>query len=172
VNERMINLLAQAILYEEQLKKQYATAMCDDYYKFYMSTSYRNFIPNIQNSDWSTIQRVSVDKNSNVIGYMSAEIDRDSKVVNRLGLLNFTKQINVIFAQDLIKFIKELRDRYAASKFEFMAFVGGDAERMYRKFIKRHGGNIVGTFRSTAKLIDGKYYDATMFEIMREEMKF
>ena len=165
-------MLAQAILYEEQLKKQYIAAICDDYYKFYMATSYRNFTPNVQNNDWSTIQRVSIGKDGQVIGYMSAEIDRDSKVVNRLGLLNFTKQINVIFAQDFIKFIRELRDRYDASKFGFMAFVGGDAERMYRKFIKRHGGNIVGTFKRTVKLIDGKYYDATMFEIMREDMNF
>lgn len=165
-------MLVPAILHEEQLKKNYVKAMCDDHYKFYMSTSYRSFTPNVQNNDWSTIQRVSIDKNGNVIGYMSAEIDRDSKVVNRFGLLNFTKQINVIFAQDLIKFIRELRDRYDASKFEFMAFVGGEAEQMYRKFISKHGGNIVGTLKKTSKLIDGKYYDATMFEIMREDMNF
>ena len=165
-------MLVPAILYEEQLKKQYIAAACNDHYKFYTGASYRRFTPYIQDNDWSAIQRVSVDKDGNVIGYMSAEIDRESKVVNRFGLLNFTKQINVIFAQDLIKFIRELRDRYDASKFEFMAFVGGPAEKMYRKFIKRHGGNIVGTFKKTAKLTDGKYYDATMFEIMREDMNF
>ncbi|MCK9327619.1 MAG: hypothetical protein M0P69_19145 [Bacteroidales bacterium] len=165
-------MLVPAILHEEQLKKNYAKAICDDHYKFYMATSYRNFTPDVKNSDWNTIQRVSIDKDGNVIGFMSAEINRDSKVIDRFGLLNFTKAINLIFAQDLIKFIRELRDRYDASKFEFMAFVGGEAEQMYRKFIGKHGGNIVGTMKRTSKLIDGKYYDATMFEIMREDMNF
>ena len=40
------------------------------------------------------------------------------------------------------------------------------------KFIKKHGGRIVGTYKNSTKLIDGKYYDSVMFEIMREDMNF
>lgn len=165
-------MLAQAILYEDQLKRNYIEAACDDYFKFYTGTSYRNFDIRIQQNDWNRIQRVSIDKSGNVIGYMCASFDRESKVINNIGLINFTKQVNVTFAADVIKFLRELRDDYAASKFEFVAFVGGPAEKMYKRFIAKHGGRVVGTLRRTQKLTDGKYYDSTLFEIMREEMNF
>lgn len=165
-------MLKQAILYEEQFKKEYLKAMCDDHFKFYNSCSNRNFTFSLADNDYWTIQRVSVDKNNNVIGFMSVDINRDSRVINHFGIMNFTKNINMIFAKDILKFLRELRDVYQASKFEFVAFVGGKPEAMYKRFIAKHGGRVVGTLTNTTKLLDGKYYDSTLFEIMREDMKF
>jgi hypothetical protein len=165
-------LLAPATLHEDQLTRQYKEAVCDDHFKFYMGTSYRNYNLEIQRNDWNVIQRVSIDKGGKLIGFMSASIDRESRVVGSFGILNFTKKTNIIWSMDIVKFIRELRDQYDASKFEFVGFVGSDAERMYRRFIEKHGGNIAGTLRRTALLIDGNYYDSTLFEIMREDMNF
>jgi len=165
-------LLKPAILHEDQLVRKYREAVCDDHFKFYTGTSYRNYNFEVERNDWSAIQRVSIDKNGVLIGFMSAYINRESRVVSSFGILNFTKKANLIWSIDIIKFIRELRDRYNASKFEFVAFVGSDAECMYRRFIEKHGGNVAGTLRHTAKLIDGEYYDSTLFEIMREDMHF
>jgi hypothetical protein len=165
-------VLKQAILYGNELKQKYVEAMCDDYFKFYNGCSYRNFNLDISNNDWNSIQRVSVDSNGDVIGFMSADINRDSRNIDCFGIMNFTKQPNIIFAKDLLKFMRELRDDYNANKFEFVAYVGSDAEKMYRKFISKYGGRIIGVKRRSQKLSDGKYYDSTLFEIMREEMIF
>lgn len=165
-------MLKKAILYEDQLKKKYMEAACDDYFKFYFSTSYRNFKLNICDDDWWTIQAVSIDKNNNVIGFMTADASQDSRVVKCLGIMNFTKSPNLVFAKDLLMFLRDLRDRYGAIKFEFSAFVGSDAEKMYQKFIEKHGGRVVGTFKNSSRLADGEYYDSRVFEIMRDEMNF
>lgn len=165
-------MLTRAILYEEQLKKKYIEATSDDYFKFYFSSAHRSFNLDVCNNDYWTIQMVSVDKNNNIIGFMSVSIDDDSKVVNNFGLINFTKKPNIIFSSDVMKFLRMLRDNYNASKFEFNAFVGGEGDKIYRKFIEKHGGRIVGIYKNATKLIDGKYYDSIMFEIMREDMKF
>jgi hypothetical protein len=88
------------------------------------------------------------------------------------GIMNFTKHPSGVFANDLLKFMRELKENYNANKFEFLAYVGSEAEKMYKKFIARYGGNIVGIKKRSQKLADGKYYDSTIFEIMREDMKF
>ena len=116
-------MLTRAILYEEQLKKKYIEATSDDYFKFYFSSAHRSFNLDVCNNDYWTIQMVSVDKNNNIIGFMSVSIDDDSKVVNNFGLINFTKKPNIIFSSDVMKFLRMLRDNYNASKFEFNAFV-------------------------------------------------
>ena len=87
-------------------------------------------------------------------------------------MINFTKEINITFSKDVLKFIRNLRDVHKATKFEFTGFVGGEPKLMYRKFIARYGGRIAGTLTNNTKLVDGNYYDSTIFEIMREDMKF
>jgi hypothetical protein len=166
-------MLKQAILYEEKLKREYLEAICDDdQLKFYNSSSYRTFNFQVVDTDCWKIQLVSVDTNDNLIGYISADIDRDSRVVSSFGIMNFTKVINIIFSKDLMNFMKSLRDKCNASKFEFCAFAGGKPEQMYRRFINKYGGRVVGTYTSSSKLLDGKYYDLTLFEVMRKDMKF
>lgn len=165
-------MLKQAILYKEELTKKYIEAMCDDHFKFYNSGSNRSFTFSLVDNDYWTIQRVSVDKDNNVIGFMGCDIARDDRVMRHFGLMNFTKQPNITFARDVLDFLRELRDTYNASKFEFVAYEGGHPEIMYRKFIKKHGGRIVGTLTDTQILTDGKSYNSTLFEIMRKDMKF
>ncbi|EHI98021.1 hypothetical protein CDLVIII_1322 [Clostridium sp. DL-VIII] len=165
-------MLRQAILYSEDLRKKYVEAMCDDYFKFYSGCSYRSFDIEILKDDWNVIQRVSVNSEGKIIGFMSAEINRDSKNIDRFGIMNFTKNPNAVFAKDLIKFLRELKHSYNANKFEFAAYVGSEAEKMYTKFISKYGGNVIGRKRRSQKLADGEYYDTTIFEIMREDMNF
>jgi hypothetical protein len=166
------SMLKQAILFQEKLKEKYIQAMCDDYFKFFTGNSYYEFEFEISKNDWSNIERVSVNSNGEIIGYFYVGINRDTRNITSFGIMNFTKKPNMIFAKDLIKFLRELRDSYNANKFEFLAYVGSPAEKFYREFIAKYGGNVVGIKRKTNKLTDGQYYDATMFEIMREDMKF
>jgi len=165
-------MLKQAILYKDELTTKYIEAMCDDHFKFYNAGSNRNFTFSLVDNDYWTIQRVSVDSDNNVIGFMGCDISRDNKVMRHFGLMNFTKRTNIIFAKDVLQFLRELKNTYCASKFEFVAYAGGEPEKMYRRFIEKHGGRIVGTLTDTQVLTDGKSYNSTLFEIMREDMNF
>jgi len=167
-----MEMLVQAILHKEELTRKQIESACDDYFMFYHSGSFRRFSFELEDDSCWKIQMVSVGKLKSVIGYMSVNIDRDSKVVDGFGIINFTKKLNLIFAIDLIEFLRYLRDVCKASKFDFSAFVGGAPELMYKRFIKKHGGNVVGTYIADFRLLDGKLYDRTLFEIMRKDMKF
>lgn len=165
-------MLVQAILHKEELIRKQIESSCDNYFMFYYSGSFRTFTFALEDNSFWKIQMVSIDKLKNVIGYMSVNIDRDSRVVDGFGIINFTKKPNLIFARDLMKFLRYLRDVCEASKFDFCAFVGGAPELMYRRFIKRYGGRVVGTYTADTKLLDGKLHNNTLFEIMRQDMKF
>ena len=42
-------------------------------------------------------------------------------------------------------------------------------EKTYDKMVKKYGGNIIGIKRDEAKLIDGKFYDLKLYEILADE---
>lgn len=165
-------MLKQAILYRDTVKQRYIEAMCDEYFKFYHGNSYTNFDFELASNDWNTIEMVSVNSKNEVIGFMSAEINRDTKNITGFGVMNFTKNPNIIFAKDMLKFMKMLKYNYNANKFEFCAYTGSPAEGFYKRFIEKHGGNVIGIKRRSQVLSDGHYYDSTLFEILREDMRF
>ena len=99
-------MLKQAVLYKEELEKKYIASICDDHFKFYNSNSNRQFTFSIVDNDYWSIQRVSVDKDDNVIGYMCCDIARDNRVMRHFGIMNFTKKPNITFARDTLTFIR------------------------------------------------------------------
>lgn len=165
-------MLKYAIIFKEELEKLWIKVSCDNYYKFFMGSSHRDFTFKLADTDYWQIQRVSVDRYDNLLGYIEVSISRNTGVINGFGVMNFTKKPNIALSKDLLNFLRELRDVYGASKFEFSAYEGGPPAEMYKKFIKKHGGRIVGTYTASTKLMDGKMYDSTMFEIMRKDMNF
>lgn len=165
-------MLKPAYLYSDQLQRKYAETIDDNYYNFYFTGMWRNYKLKVYDDDCWIIQRVSVNSKGDVIGYMSASFDRESRVASSFAIMNFTKHINAVFAKDLLSYIRYLRDVQKASKFEFCAFVGGNPDRMYKQFIKKHGGRIIGVSQDATVLRDGLLHDMTLFEIMRLDMNF
>lgn len=165
-------MLVQAILYKEELIKKQIESECDNYFMFYHSGPFPRFEFELETTACWKVQMVSIDKNKNIIGYVSCSVDRDTKVADCFGIVNFTKKLNLTFSKDLMEFLKYLRDIFHASKFNFSAFVGGPPEIMYQKFIRRYGGRVVGTYVDDVRLKDGNMYDSRAFEIMKKDMKF
>ena len=165
-------MLKHAFLYKEQLQQKYAKAMTDEHFKYYIADSYVNYTLDIKEDDWDNIQRVSVDKNNDVIGYMSCYIERHTNICRNFGILNFTKKQSITFSKDVFEYLKHLKYNCGATKFEFLAIEGSPSEKIYNKFIKKHGGRVIGIQYDTIKLTDGKMYNAVLYEIMRDYMKF
>ena len=165
-------MLKKAILYEEEVKTKYMEAMTQDRFKYYAGGSYLYFDLEIKKNDWNEIQRVSVDKDNKVIGFLSAEINRVTKNMKFFGIMHFDETPDIVFSRDVISFLRELRDNYLANKFNFLAYKGSPAQKLYDKFILKHGGRVVGIQLQDQILSDGKLYDSKLYEILREEMKF
>lgn len=161
-------MLDYAIRHQEQLNDKWLTATLDDKYKYYHHSSYFNFVTNLEKETWNEIQMVSVDKEGNVIGYLGASINRDSRNVTGLYAINFY-DVNYTFSKDFHTFLTSLFEKHKFNKITFVSIADNPASEMYDKYVKKYGGRIVGIRTNHVRLLDGKLYDDKIYEIMRED---
>ena len=65
--------------------------------------------------------------------------------------------------------ITDIFEKYNFRKLNFAVVIGTPVEKHYDRLIKRYGGRIVGVRKQNCRLIDGKYYDEKLYEIMRDD---
>jgi hypothetical protein len=165
-------MLQPAYLYKDELYKYKSKLAFNERYKFYAGGSSFCFDIKPDDSSWNRIQLVSINKNNELIGYFSADINRSVYFIDSLEIINFTPKTNLIFAQDLKQFFLDLFNKYNYNKINFNVIVGNPAEKIYDKLVKNYGGRIVGIFKNDTRLWDGKIYDRKFYEILKEEFKF
>jgi hypothetical protein len=161
-------LLKLAKLYESQLQPLFLKTAFDHKFKFYNASNYYEYKFELSDDSWSKLEFVSVDKNDNVIGFLSAKIDRTNEAISSLKVINFY-DLNYTFSKDFHHFLTELFIKYNFRKISFSVVVGNPAEKMYDKYIDKYGGNIVGICKDDIRLFDGKYYDFKLYEIFKHE---
>ena len=122
----------------------------------------------IDTDTWNRHQFVSLDKEGNVIGYISYSISRADNSAHSLSIMNFSDN-KVVFGMDLGQALKDIFEKYKFRKLNFIVVVGNPIEKSYDKMIKKYGGRIVGTYKEDVKLIDGEYYDKKSYEILASE---
>ena len=159
-------MLLPAKPYEDRLVSLFRSIWFKDKYKYYNSSSYYE-TKTIDDSSWNRHQFVSA-KGNEIIGFIGYSIDRDTNNVYGLEIINFSDE-KIIFAEDLLKAIRDIFEGFKFRKLNFSVIIGNPAERGYDRLIQRCGGRIVGIYKEDAKLIDGKYYDRKVYEITAEE---
>lgn len=159
-------MLDVAIKYKEQLDKlQYELWFSDKYKYWNNSIYYQEF--QINSDTWNKHQFVSV-KDGKVIGYIAYSIARETNSVYSLSVINFSDN-KIIFGKDLRQALNDIFDKYRFNKIDFTVVIGNPIEKTYDKMVKKYGGNIIGIKRDEAKLIDGKFYDLKLYEILADE---
>ena len=158
-------MVKYAYLYKEELIRLYSKYIADEKYNWYAAYSYMDFQLEVHQTEWSMYQRVSVNKKRKVIGYLAAEINRATRVVDSIRIMNFTKSNKYTFGRDIINFFKILlRDKCAV--ITYSTVVGNPIEETYDRITERFGGRIVGTFLRHTVLRDQKYYDRKYYQIL------
>lgn len=160
-------MLEPAIKYSVELKKKMVDVWFNEKYKYYNNNSYY-FETEIDNETWNKHQFVSVDKDNNVIGYISYNVDRQTNNCRNLVIINFTDN-KFEFGMDLGKAIKDIFEKFKFRKLSFTVIIGNPVEKSYDKMIKKYGGRIVGIKKDEVKLFDGEYYDIKLYEIFADD---
>jgi len=158
-------MIQPAKVYESKLIDKFLSIYDDPKYKYFFLSGY-NFIPSIEDDEWNYIKRVSV-YNEEVLGYLSAVVDRTANKISELGVINFTND-NFIFSRDLANFINLLFYQYNFYKIKFSVVIGNPAEKMYDRFIEKYNGSIIGISKKDCRLTDGRLYDVKYYEIFRQ----
>lgn len=159
-------MLDVAQKYTDQLKSLYADIVYDDKYKFVNSGWVDEYKPS--DTTWSTHEFVSLNSKSEVIGHIVYEINRNTYSVCGLTVINFSDD-KMTFGKDLSKIIKDIFLKFNFRKLSFGVYIGNPIEKSYDKMILKYGGRIVGVKKEETKLMDGKFYDFKMYEVLRND---
>lgn len=135
---------------------------------FYLMYPNKFFNFRIDNNDSTSIQFVSKTQTGEIIGFFSAYINSSHDYIENLDFINFSGRPSIIFSRDTKLFFDEIFINRKFRKITFYAIAQNPAVKMYRKLIKKLGGQEVGILKENKKLTDGQYYDEVIFEIFRE----
>lgn len=159
-------MLEYAFYHTEELIKKYQN-LSQSKYNYYSFCSYRNFAIDIKKDSWEKEQYVSIDNKGDIIGYLCANIDRDTRNISQLNLINFSDN-SKIYSLDLLKFLRTLK-RYRT--ITWSVAIGNPAEKKYDSICKRLNGRIVGFFKNNIRCLDGKLHDVKYYEVENAHYK-
>jgi hypothetical protein len=160
-------MLQEAYHFRDRIEREMTKISGDPF--FDNLHEYVSFKSDIQDTNWSKHQFVSIENEYNIVGYLEASVNRTVRYIDNLVLINFRKTWNPTFARDLKEFVLRLFLRYNYSKINFSVNVNTRNEKIYDKFIYRYGGRVVGTFMKHKILQSGIVVDHKYYEIMRED---
>lgn len=159
-------MLEPAIKYRDQLETLQYNVWFNDEYKYWNDSVYYGSLQ-IDESTWCKHQFVSVIKNK-VIGYIEYSINREANNVYGLNIVNFSDN-KILFGRDLRQALKDIFEKYNFRKLSFSVVIGNPIEKSYDKMIEKYGGRVIGVRKDEVKLIDNKYYDDKLYEILASE---
>jgi hypothetical protein len=117
----------------------------------------------IEDNDWSYIQRASVAADGSLLGYVSADIDRDNREAQNILAIAFEPGA-FEWAIDLRAFVRGL-----VAEFEVVhwcTIAGTPNAEMYRRAVERAGGRVVGTFARRGRTPGGRLVDVEWYELL------
>ncbi|MBE9490871.1 MAG: hypothetical protein IMY67_11295 [Bacteroidetes bacterium] len=158
-------MLELAINHKEALNKEYQMALQKQSNLFFSGSEWDYYELKLDDSDYYKIQYVSVDSNSNILGYFSAKINRNSNIITGIEVIKFKE--NTLASLDLFRFLKKIYEMPVV-KIEWWVIRGNEAEKLYDKVISKYSGKKIGLYEKSIKLKDGKYYDKVFYEIIKE----
>ena len=129
-------------------------------------------ISSYPDSNRNTHNFVSVNKNNEVLGMLGYEIDWVSRSVNGIWIIRCAAAPSVLFIRDVLQAVDDVFYKYNLNRIEFMAYADNKAVEGYRKFCKKYGGREVGICRDKVVLMDGKWQDEGIFEILKEDYDY
>ena len=162
-------MLKPAQVYKERFYGEYVNTWYKPENIFYTGWT-GDSLPELPDNNYNSHHFVSVDKNDNLIGYISYSVDWIAMSTDRFGIISFDKG-NILFAKDVYKAICDLFEVYHMNRISWCAYADNPAIRGYRNFIRKHGGRECGYRRQNARLQDGKLHDSVEFEILACEFR-
>ena len=130
-------MLVPAILYKEQIEKEFAKRIYDDKFFFYSGYCHNYFIPQIELSDYRRQYAIVNNDSDRVMGFFAYSIDTNIKSISNLGLYSFDEG-NIFIIKEVFNELENLLKEY--HRLEWNVICGNPAENGYDNFCKRHNG--------------------------------
>ncbi len=153
--------------YEKELQSLFLNIAYDEKYMFYNNISYRDNYESSK-STWDKHEFVSLDKDKNIVGYFKYSISRSTLSCSGLQIVNFSDN-QIVFGRDFVKMMDDIFTKFNFRKITYGVVIGNPIETTYDKLTEKYGGKIIGTYSKESLLIDNKFYDLKMYELLRDD---
>lgn len=153
--------LVPALQYADAVKGAWQRFAHSPRSQWFHQTSFRDQLT-IDDSEWSRIQRAVV-REGELIGYLSASIDRDARRVSQLCAVAFAEH-DLGFAVALRAFVVAMRAEFEVLHWSTVA--GSPNATLYRRACKTWGGRIIGIQRRSIRLPGGALADLELYELL------
>lgn len=162
--------LANAKLYEEQIKNKMLSIWYEEKYQYYFGGQGRQEFSLSGNNSGGFTQRAFAVLNDceELIGYISYSVDTELEVAMWFGAINFSED-KFTFGQAIHQVIYDCFVKFGINVVEWCVICGNPIEKSYDRMCKKFGGRIVGVRRKRAKDLAGNLHDDKIYEIERED---
>ena len=161
-------MLDLAAKHASDIKLKFSDITFDERFMFYTMNDYRDeYTP--KDSTWNGHEFVSLDNNSNIIGFIGYDIHRVDRRADSLRVINFTLKPNPVFSKDIAQVIDDIFCKFNFRTLTYCVIVDNPACKIWDKFTKHYGGRIVGDYKKIHCLLDGKFYDKRIYQLLRED---
>lgn len=123
-----------------------------------------NVLPGISDEPSDGLFQFAVlDKDDNLIAYVSYHIDRYSASAYHFGMISFKK--SVVFGAALNEIMEDLIHNNNLHRISWRMVSGNPVEKTYDRFLKKYNGNKI-VEHDVFKDKYGKYHDSYIYEIL------
>lgn len=158
-------MLKPAILYKEILERKFAEQLYSDDYFYYNGYAAGTTMPVEIKSQENLYQYAIVNKDNEVVGFLSYRLLPDLNEATCFGLYSFEKG-NAIIGRDLFRKMEELIS--LSHRVSWKVVGGNPVKRHYDKFCLKYNGNICHEHDVTKDKY-GNYHDMFTYEIINKE---
>lgn len=155
-----------AIRHTEELVDKFRATWFEDKYKYWNFTNYYEDWKPGENT-WNNHEYVILNSSNEIVGFIGYEINRANEYVTGLNIINFTDDC-ILFGVNVMRVIQDIFEKFHFRKLCFSVVVGNPIEPKYDCLVDKFGGRVVGIQEKHVRLMDGKWYDVKMYEILEE----
>ena len=162
-------MLRPAKLYVNELAKLVGETTTDPRYKWWHGSTPTSIIE-VEDTFWTKIQLVKLNRENKIIGYYNAAYARPENYISNISCMNFNLKDKMAFSIGLKEFLNYLVNVVRVPKISWISYVGNPMEKAYDKLCEKHGGRIVGIEDFTT-LIENKMYGSKYYQWLNKEWR-
>lgn len=158
-------MLKPALRFKNELLSKFAAVLYTEDYFYYYGYEDGSILPKIDEQEY-VYQYAIVDKNNEVLGYLSYRIEPTTNCAHNFGIYSFKKG-SYIVGKDIKTKLLELVEQ--CDRVEWCAVSGNPAIRSYDRFLKSINGRVRNKveLHNCIKDKHGQLHNSIIYEVYR-----
>lgn len=153
-----------AVLKREEINKEFMKKFFSEDMMYYIGWYEANCVAGISDEPSDGLRQFAIlDKDDNLVGYISYHVDLYSRCVYNFGMISFKK--SMAFSAAIEEIIEDLIHKEKFHRISWRMVSGNPVEKTYDRFLKKYNGNKI-VEHDVFKDKYGNYHDSIIYELL------